>query len=246
MTKAKRNILISCAYAVVFLTAIGFPYTKDGHMNSLQVEIVSTGDLDFIAEEEVVDLMRGEDNELSLPVSKWDMSEMERRVETNPFVKDAQVYRDVMGNVLVKIKQRKPVARLYHQWEKDQYIDEQGNLLPTAARYTARVPLVEVSGLKWDKNLTETDYGSDLLKMLCFIENDTFWRAQIAHVFVSSSGQIEMIPQVTRQHIEFGPPEDIEVKFDKLMLFYKKILPAKGWNEYTKVNLKYKDQIICE
>lgn len=246
MGRGKRYFLAWVACVIIFITAIGFAARKDLHMNSMEVEIASAEGLDFIDEEEVIELMRGEENELSLPVSKWDMSEMERRVEANPFVLDAQVYRDVKGNVLVKVDQRKPVARMYHEKVKDKYIDANGNLLPTAARFTARVPLIEITGLSWDKNLNETEYGKDLLALLNFIEKDEFWRAQIAHVYVDSKGNIEMIPQVTKQKIEFGMPEDIEKKFDKLMLFYKKILPVKGWNTYTTVNLKFKDQIICE
>ncbi len=242
----KEHILTYILCALTVVVAIGFAFTSDEHMNSLQIDILKTEELNFITEEEVTDLLRGEENELSLPVSKWDMNEMERRVEANPFVADAQVYRDVKGNVLVKVSQRKPIARIYHQREKDSYIDFEGNILPTAARYTARVPLIEIEGLDWKENLKESHYGEDLLEFLQFIENDEFWRAQIAHIYVMSDGQIEMIPQVTKQKIEFGMPEDIDKKFEKLMLFYKKILPAKGWNIYTNVNLKFKDQIICE
>lgn len=246
MSKWNKYILTLIGCILISLVAIGFSTKSELHMKSLQIEIATAEGLDFVSEEEVTDLMRGEENELSLPVSKWDMSEMEHRVEANPFVKDAQVYRDVKGNVLVKVEQRKPIARWYHQWDKDRYIDVNGNLLPTAARYTARVPMIEIQGLKWESSLVETTYGEELLNMLKYIEANEFWRAQIAHIYVSKTGDIEMIPQVTKQKIEFGKPEDYEKKFEKLMLFYKKILPVKGWNTYTKVNLKFKDQIICE
>lgn len=231
---------------LVFLTLIGFALRKDMALNSLQIQIASNEGNMFISETEVTDLMRGEDNSMNLPVSKWDMSEMERRIESNPFVKDAQVYRDVKGNVLVKVAQRKPVARIYHREERDKYIDEAGDLLPTAAQYTARVPIIEIKGLKWEKNLNETEYGKNLHQLLLYIEQDEFWRAQIAQLLVKRDGEIVMYPQVTRQKIIFGFPEDIETKFKKLKIFYTQILPVKGWNTYTTVNLKFKDQIICE
>ena len=31
-----------------------------------------------------------------------------------------------------------------------------------------------------------------------------------------------------------------------MYLFYKVILPTKGWNYYESVNLKYKNQIVCD
>ena len=82
--------------------------------------------------------------------------------------------------------------------------------------------------------------------MLKYIENDAFWKAQIAHILIKKDGEIELYPQVTKQVVEFGMPEDFDGKFSKLLTFYKEILPKKGWNTYDRVNLKFENQIICE
>lgn len=243
---SKKFLLIGLVSGIAFFTWLGFTFSEEKLVRNLNTEILSHDGNMFTSESEILVLLKGDENILILPISKWDMSEMERRVETNPFVLDAEVYRDVKGNVLVRVNQRKPIGRIYHQYEKDSYIDEKGNLLPTTARHTARVPLLEIEGLEWGNNLNETDYGSDLLRLLKYIEKDDFWRVQIAQIIVKNNGQIEMLPQMTKQTVIFGMPEDIEKKFEKLMIFYKKILPAKGWNTYAKVNLKFKDQIICE
>ena len=63
---------------------------------------------------------------------------------------------------------------------------------------------------------------------------------------VDRNGYITLYPQVTKQYIEFGKPVSIEEKFLKLKVFYKKILPYKGWNHYTRVNIEFQDQIVCE
>jgi len=51
---------------------------------------------------------------------------------------------------------------------------------------------------------------------------------------------------VTGQLVEFGAPEDYEAKFSKLMVFYKEILPQKGWTKYERVNLKFEGQVIAQ
>ena len=243
VNKIAISIILSCLLLVMWT---GFRSAGDKMVRKVHVEILSNEGNQFTSEEEVLNLMRGEDNVLTLPISKWDMNEMEKRIETNPFIGDAEVYRDVKGNVLVRVMQRKPIARIYHHQIKDKYISENGELLPTNAQFTARVPIVELNGLTWEDNLNESSYGKQVLELLSFIEQDEFWKAQIAHLIIHSDGEIEMIPQLSKQRVFFGMPEDIETKFEKLMLFYKKILPAKGWNAYDKVNLKIKDQIICE
>jgi len=246
MNSNRKYLIITLVCVAALLVVLGFARKDLRQVESLQVQIEKYKGNSFVTKADVIYLARGEENVLSLPVSKWDMSEMERRIETNPFIKDAQVFRDVKGHVLVQVTQRKPIARWYNRGGQDRYIDEEGNLLPTTGKYTARVPVVEIQGLDWEENLSETPYGRSLFEMLSFIESEKFWRAQIAHIIVRNDGQIEMTPQLSRQKIYFGMPGDFQEKFRKLMLFYKKILPVKGWNKYTTVNLKYKDQIICE
>ena len=53
-------------------------------------------------------------------------------------------------------------------------------------------------------------------------------------------------PQFSKQKIIFGYPDNLDEKFEKINIFYKKIVPAKGWNTYRTVNVKFKNQIICD
>ncbi len=40
-------------------------------------------------------------------------------------------------------------------------------------------------------------------------------------------------------------PSDLAVKFRKLKILYNEGLKYEGWNNYEKINLKYKNQVIC-
>ena len=75
---------------------------------------------------------------------------------------------------------------------------------------------------------------------------DEFLNAQIAEIEINKNKQLILYPQVTKQYIEFGELSDIESKIEKLNIFYKDILPFKGWNTYERVSLKFKNQIVCE
>jgi cell division protein FtsQ len=68
----------------------------------------------------------------------------------------------------------------------------------------------------------------------------------VAQLDINSQGDIILYPQVTGQLVEFGTSENFEEKFRKLMVFYKEILPQKGWTRYERVNLKYEGQVIAE
>jgi cell division protein FtsQ len=51
---------------------------------------------------------------------------------------------------------------------------------------------------------------------------------------------------VTGQLVEFGSSDHYQEKLMKLMVFYKEVLPQKGWTKYERVNLKYEGQVIAE
>lgn len=247
----KKNILIYSFSGLLVISLITFASIKNGNrtIEQVKVDIQDQEGVFFTDQFEVIDLMtdKSADYVIGVDMNEIDPKVLEERVESNPFVKDAQVFRDLKGNLKVNVVQSKPIARLFIDGKNDRYIDSDGRILPVNARHTARVPLVE-SELDFigEENLGETKYGNQVFELLNFIEQNEFWSAQIAHLILKKDGEVDMYPQVTKQVIEFGKPEDLENKFSKLLTFYKEILPKKGWNSYSRVNLKFEDQIICE
>ncbi|MFP4089847.1 MAG: cell division protein FtsQ [Cyclobacteriaceae bacterium] len=204
----------------------------------------------FISEQDVQLLMTnaGADHIVGKKFFELNLKELEQRVETNKYVHNAEAYRDVKGNLLVYAEQNRPIARLLRSDAPDAYISDEGEILPVSDKYTARVLLV--SGAFSDKmirqKIREHEETRRVFKLISYISEHELWKAQIAQMEISRDGSITMLPQVGKQLIEFGRAEDIQEKFDKLNIFYKQILPRKGWNFYEKVNLKYQDQIVCD
>jgi cell division protein FtsQ len=173
---------------------------------------------------------------------------LENRVKSNSYVADAEIFRDLKGNLLVKVLLRRPTARIVRQDGPDAYIAEDGTILPVSATFSSRVLLVGGANVKEMASL-QTLQGSNyekLFELINFINSDKFWAAQIAQIEMQANGEVKLLPQVTKQYIEFGDLDHIENKFSRLKIFYKEILPRKGWNSYSRVNVKYKNQIICE
>ncbi|MEM9894782.1 MAG: cell division protein FtsQ [Bacteroidota bacterium] len=251
MSKSKKHILLYSLTGMVILLIVSFTSTRneERQIENIDIEISEAEGLLFTDDEEVLDLMteKSADYVIGVQVEELDPKILEERVELNPFVKDAQVFRDLKGNLQVLVEQSKPIARYFVDGKNDKYIDGDGRVLPIHSKYTARVPIVE-SELEWmwDQNLTETKYGKQVLALIHFISEDAFWNAQIAQIILKKDGEVDLLPQVTKQIVHFGYPEHFEVKFSKLMTFYKEILPIKGWNSYTAVDLKYENQIICK
>ena len=45
--------------------------------------------------------------------------------------------------------------------------------------------------------------------------------------------------------IVIGDDQRLEEKFTNLLAFYREKLNAGGWNNYSQISLKYKDQVVC-
>ncbi len=252
MSREQRKSILIYSFSgaiIVFLIVFAGVKNHNRPVEELDVDVLDQEGVYFTNDREVIELITAQQTDFLVGTEMGDLDPkvLERRVEENPFVKDAEVYRDLEGVLKVKVIQSKPIARVFTNGEKDQYIDSDGRVLPVNAKHTARVPLLETEfDFPWLENMDETTYGTQVFELLQYIEQDDFWKAQIAHVLVKSNGELELYPQVTKQKIEFGKPGDFEDKFSKLMTFYKEILPVKGWNSYERVNVKFKNQIICE
>jgi cell division protein FtsQ len=254
MSKIK-NILNPAKYIVLVLGLIfiiGFANMKqaDRYVTSVSVKIDNQYQNYFINENDVFDLINesGETYLLNNEYGSLDLKSIENKIKIHRFVEDAEVYHDLHGNLSIDIKQNRPIARVLINGEGDKYISTTGLILPESSHFTARVLLITLDENMYlpEDNMTFEVESSRLFELLKFVNEDEFWKAQIAGIHVNIDHELILQPQVTKQLIEFGKAEDIAEKFKKLKIFYKEILPYEGWNSYESVNLKYKNQIVCK
>ena len=253
----RRRKIIQLIFSVICLAFIGglaaFVSTRVDKKICKKVYITIDNEFNnyFISDREVKDILTryGTTRIEGVKIDEIDLKSLEMRIKSHKFVQDAQVYRDLAGNINIKIKQNRPIARIVHaDSERDEYIDEDGNVLPLSDRFTARViPITKAeTAPSLTKGFFQDSTGKEYLALLKFIEKDAFWKAQIAQMHIDTRGKISFLPQVGNELIEFGRPADIEKKFKKILIFYKKVLPAMRWDKYKRVNVEFNDQIICE
>ena len=199
----------------------------------------------------------------SMFLSVVNTKQLEYVLNSHPAVKSADVYTTIDGKVRIEICQRKPVLRVFTKSGESYYIDENGWLMPLSPKYTARVPvacgnieegyvLMNTVNMAVPGEITLKDsllcksVLDDLYRLVTHIGKDEFWRAQITQIYVNNEQEIELVPRVGNHTILLGDVCDLDEKFSKLMIFYKKALPVTGgWNTYSLINLKYKNQVVC-
>ena len=178
--------------------------------------------------------------------------DIENHVNSIQFIESAEVYSTITGTMKIKVLQRNPILRVINANNQDYYIDRTGRLVPVKTGRSTRV--LVASGHIPEKYSDTLDVSGpvqsallhDLYTLSNYIREDDFLRAQIEQIYVTREKEFEMVPKVGRHLILFGDRTDMESKFTKLKVFYEQGMKKAGWDKYSKINLKFKDQVVCE
>ncbi len=226
----------------------------------ISVNIDNADENFFVDETDIKEIIYSKGDSLTgSPVSQINCNNLEELILKNPSIKDVQVYATVEGEVKADIIQRKPVVRVYNTAGESFYIDEAGSVMPLSSKFTSRVlvangniresfgglTLFNVHKVEADDSLAAKTMIDDIFEVVNFINNDEFLKAQIQQIFINEKNDIELVPMVGDHKIILGDKKDLDTKFRKLLLLYQKGLSKTGWNQYSIINLKFKNQVIC-
>jgi len=248
----KIRMEIKVAVAILGLSfLIAFSERKQGGSvcKEIVVELDNLNENHFLDEADVIQLVEGSGEPIKgVGINRIKLKEIEKKLKYDKHILDAELFGDLKGNLIVNVELRRPIARIVQNDAPDACIAENGVIMPVSEKYTSRVVLISgaVKQLLESEDLNKTEQGKQLLQMIEFINADRFWKAQVAQLDLGRDGKIIIYPQMTGQLVEFGRPENINVKFKKLMVFYKEILPTRGWTRYERVNLEYEGQVVAE
>ncbi|MBO0937771.1 hypothetical protein J2I47_14525 [Fibrella sp. HMF5335] len=227
---------------------------RQSHCEAIIVRLREADGQRFLTRKDVTGFLtnNGADPLVGKPYDGIDLGALEHRLGRYSLVKQAHLSRDLAGNLLVDVTQPQPVGRLIDgegsgavRWLGGQYISDEGRFFPLSMNYSARVPIVSGDWFRQHRTLADKA-GRPLLELLTYIQQDELWKAQIAEIDINGAGEVTLWPQVGNYQIEFGTPDGLATKFKKVKLFYTQIAPRRGWDRYHRVNVQYRNQLVCE
>ena len=199
----------------------------------------------FIDEDEIARLVKKADNKLfEKKLNEINTEQLEHELKKETTIREIEIYRritgedmDFKGKLIVEVSQRDPIVRVRNEKE-DFYLDREGVRISARQSFTSKVLLA--SGYPDEKYARE-----QLLPLVIFIQEDEFWNAQIEQLQVNKNGELILSTLVGDQLIEFGKPTDYQLKLRNLKALYDQAFAKTGWNYYSKINLKYTNQVVC-
>jgi cell division protein FtsQ len=230
-------------------------------VKELNVAVYNNDENLFLTEKDVKDfLAERNENLISNTYKNISIPRLEEVLNSHPAIENAEVSADINGQIKIEVKQRTPVCRVINMDGESYYIDSQNKLMPLSDNYSARVIIASgniaepyarryqftVDQIKNNKMFSEVSVLDDVLDVVKHINADTLLSSLIHHVYVNAEKEIELLPAVGDHKIVFGDNTDVEIKFNKLKLFYTQGLnKSDSWNKYATINLKYKNLVVC-
>ncbi|MCF6342890.1 MAG: hypothetical protein L3J31_08815 [Bacteroidales bacterium] len=253
----KKIIQISAFFIfVVALSGLmGFIYLERENqiLNEIKVRVCREDDKGFLNETALYEMVEATDSIRIRKIKQIKTKNLEAVISRNPYVEKVDAFVNIDNNLMVNVKEKRAILRIFNQQDEGFYLDENGGILPLSNQFTPRVLIasgyINIPYVKGHKSIYDSIYASTILNELftlaALIRRDNFLQAQINQVYVNSKGEFDLIPQLGNQLIRLGSMENAKTKLDKLVVFYKKALPKAGWDTYKTIDLEYNNQVVC-
>jgi len=192
-------------------------------------------------------------------IGEIDLPGISAILKKNPYLENTDVIITVEGNILIRADQCMAIIRYYTPEGQQHYLDKNGRIMPVNIAYPYKTLIATGqidSPLKDGKNIYSVPDSNHVLReelkslydihlLAQTIIADSTLRALIEQVYVTSKNKIQLVTKAGSHIVYLGTTTDVAEKLENLKYFYKLGLVRTGWNKYSKLNLEYKNQIVC-
>lgn len=141
------------------------------------------------------------------------------------------------GKLIVRIVPLIPVMRLFYG-DNSYYINKEGKHVVSNAEFYSDVPIV--TG-KFNRNFNPRS----VLPLINYINKDAMLSELVSMLDAQDSKNLILVPRIKGHVINFGDTTRLEEKTRALTLFYRQVMPYKGWEEYDTISVKFRGQIVA-
>lgn len=186
----------------------------------------------FIDEKDVKDFIKKSNP--SKRIGDIDIPMLEKEVNNFPSVDSANVYLNLNGNLNVDIVQKVPAFRLNKNGQ-DFYVDKKGNEFPISKNYSH--PSMLVTG-----DVKRGEYVK-LAELVDKINKDDFSRKYFIGI-KKEKNSYYLLTSEGNFRVEIGDLDHIEFKVKGFKAFVEKFLVYQDPQKYSKVSVRYDNQIV--
>lgn len=232
--KNKYRILKIIFTIGILIFLLNFSLDRFGNksLDAISVKMIQNEPVLFVDEKDIREIVKK--TTPSRKIGDLDIPQLERKIRALPMVDSANVYLKLNGELNLDIVQRIPIFRL-EKGDKSLYVDEKGVEFPLSNGYSHACMLV--SG-----KVEKSEY-LDLIKLVQKINSDQFSRNFF--IGINKRGRDYFLMTSDGNYkVELGDLENIDFKIKGFKTFVEKYLIYQDPKKYTKISLKYANQIV--
>lgn len=240
-------IAIGSGVLVLLVSSVSAEKLETCH--SVQFHYVGDSSHQMVTQDEIINALwplHSSERPEGKKVSSFNLFEIEQNIGKNPWIKDADVFFDHHNVLHLNIWQRKPVARLFTPEGSSMFLDETYRTMPLKTSDVLELPVfTNFTAFGNNMNAADTSVLERIITLSAYIKSDDFWMAQLEAVNIQYDGSFEMTMQLGDEIVNLGKRSDWNKLFPKLRLTYEKFTRDESWGKYDRIDLQYKNQVIC-
>lgn len=141
------------------------------------------------------------------------------------------------GKLVVRVVPMIPVMRVFFG-NNSYYINKDGKHIETNAEFFSDVPVV--TG-RFNRKFVPLD----VLPVVDYISRDPMLGELVSMVMAEDKDNLILVPRIRGHVINFGDTAHLDDKKRALVLFYRQVMPYKGWEEYDTISVKFRGQVVA-
>ena len=214
-------------------------YKSQGELcTSVEVQVINADSTSFVTPQGVLsDLEHQGLNFKGKPMSQINASTIEEALGESPYLEFADIVKCQNGRLLIRVSQLLPVLRVF-DGDKSYYVNRAGKHMDASLYYHSDVPVVQ-------GHFTSKYPATRLLPLIDYVSSDSLLNSLVTMYCMRDTNNIIIVPQISGHVINMGNARDFENKFAKLKLFYREVMPKRGWDAFDTISVKWDHQIVA-
>lgn len=260
MKNKKRIFWLIVVAFIVTAAIIGTNIVKrNTRVESVSITLYTKQEA-FISKKEIQNIIEKKIGKIKgKQIKDIDVGDLESLLMQNPYILKANLHVGITGEMNITITQREPVIQVFNSSGECFWIDSAGYCMPPSALASPNV-IVANGNIPCDIRKMQT-YSIDtiapdtknkcdaILSKILFlasnIKKDSLLCHQIDQIYVNSPNNFHFTPKLGSGIVEIGDTKDLQAKLYKLKYLYLEGFCYDGWDNYKKINLEFKDQVVC-
>lgn len=165
------------------------------------------------------------------------LMEIENKLRESDKIETVNVSVRNDGSLAIDVVPMVPVARVF-DINSSYYINTEGKRISASPQYHVDVPVV-VGYFPAERP------AARLLPLLDYISTNTQLNALVSTVKQERNGDIVIVPNIRGHVVNFGDTTHVADKFERLLAFYQKVMPRRGWEMYDTISVKWNGSVVA-